>query len=68
MDLAHWIERHAAFNPDKPAIVFAGNEISYAALAADVRLAIRRLATLGVGAGEVVAYLGFNHPDRKSVM
>jgi fatty-acyl-CoA synthase len=62
MDLAHWIERHAAFNPDKPAIVFAGNEISYAALAADVRLAIRRLATLGVGAGEVVAYLGFNHP------
>jgi fatty-acyl-CoA synthase len=62
MDLAHWIERHAAFNPDKPAIVFDGNEISYAALAADVRLAIRRLATLGVGAGEVVAYLGFNHP------
>jgi fatty-acyl-CoA synthase len=62
MDLAHWIERHAAFDPDKPAIVFAGNEISYAALAADVRLAIRRLVTLGVGAGEVVAYLGFNHP------
>jgi fatty-acyl-CoA synthase len=62
MDLVHWIERHAAFNPDKPAIVFAGSEISYAAMAADIRLAIRRLVTLGLHEGEVIAFLGFNHP------
>jgi fatty-acyl-CoA synthase len=62
MDLAHWIERHAAFSPDKPAILFAGSEISYAALAADVRLTIRRLVALGLRPGEVVAFLGFNHP------
>ena len=62
MDLAHWIERHAAFNPDKAAIVFAGSEISYAAMAANIRLAIRRLVTLGLHEGEVVAFLGFNHP------
>jgi len=64
MDLAHWIERHAAFTPDQPAILFAGQETSYAALAADVRLAIRRLAALGVRRGEVVAFLGFNHPGQ----
>lgn len=62
MDLAHWIERHAAFDPGKPAIVFGSRTISYATLAADIRLAARRLVALGVRAGEVVAYLGFNHP------
>jgi fatty-acyl-CoA synthase len=63
MDLAHWIERHAAFDPDKPAIVFAGREISYAAMAADVRLAVRRLVRLGLREGDVVAFLGCNHPE-----
>jgi fatty-acyl-CoA synthase len=62
MDLAHWIERHAAFDPDKPAILFAGSEISYAAMAADIRLAVGRLVALGLREGEVVAFLGFNHP------
>jgi fatty-acyl-CoA synthase len=62
MDLAHWIERHAAFDPDKPAILFAGSEISYAAMAADIRLAVGRLVALGPREGEVVAFLGFNHP------
>ena len=32
MDLAHWIERSAAFTPDKLAIRFAGDELDYAAL------------------------------------
>ena len=39
MDLAHWIERHAAFTPDKPAIFFAEKDISYAALAIEVHRA-----------------------------
>jgi fatty-acyl-CoA synthase len=62
MDMMHWIERHAAFIPDKPAILFAGKELSYAALAADIRLAVGRLAALGVRQGDVVAFLGYNHP------
>ncbi len=62
MDLMHWIERHAAFIPDKPAILFAGEELSYAALAADISLAVGRLAALGVRQGDVVAFLGHNHP------
>ena len=62
MDLAHWIERHAAFTPDKPAIVFAGQATGYAALAADIRRAAGRLAALGVQRGDVVAFLGCNHP------
>jgi indoleacetate---CoA ligase len=63
MDLAHWIERSAAFAPDKLAIRFADRDLSYAAFAERIRLTGARLAALGVGRGDVVAYLGRNHPD-----
>ena len=32
MDLSDLIERNAAFTPDKPAIIFEGETLSYAAL------------------------------------
>ncbi len=63
MDLAHWIERHAAFTPDKPAIRFADRGLSYAVLAERVRRAAARLTALGVGEGDIVAFLGYNNPD-----
>ncbi len=63
MDLAQAIERHAAFTPRKLAIAYGDHGLSYADLAARMRAACGRLATLGVGAGDVVAYLGFNHPE-----
>jgi indoleacetate---CoA ligase len=63
MDLAQPIEQHAAFVPDKLAIRFAGEDLSYAALAGRVRQACGRLATLEIGEGRVVAYLGLNHPE-----
>ncbi len=68
MDLMHWIERHAAFVPDKPAIVFAGRQISYAAMAADIRVAVGRLTALNVGHGDVVAFLGCNHPAQLNLL
>ncbi len=63
MDLAHWVERSAAFTPHKLAIRFAERDLSYAAFAGRVRHASSRLAALGVGRGDVVAYLGRNHPE-----
>jgi fatty-acyl-CoA synthase len=63
MDLAHAIERHAVFTPSKLAIRCDEHDIDYAELAERSRIACRRLMTLGVNAGDVVAYLGFNHPE-----
>jgi len=63
MDLAQPIERHSAFSPHKAAVRYAGHELSYAVLARRLRQACGRLRALGVGAGDVMAYLGFNHPE-----
>ncbi len=63
MDLAQWLERHADFTPGKAAIRFAGQEISYRALAGRVRQAVDILSALGIREGDVVGFLGFNHPD-----
>ncbi len=62
-DLSHWIDRHAEFTPDKPALKCDGQEYTYAQLADSVaRLAGVLQEGLGVGAGDRVAYLGLNHP------
>ena len=64
MDVSHWIERWADFQPDKTAIRFEGREISYAALDARLRrVAALMRESLGVGYGDRVAFLGFNSPD-----
>ena len=63
MDLAFPIERHAAFAPKKAAIRFADEDLDYATLAARIRHACGKLAALDVGEGDVVAFLGFNHPE-----
>jgi len=63
MDLAFPIERHAAFTPNKAAIRFGSEDLDYAALAARIGEVRGKLAALGVGAGEVVAFLGLNHPE-----
>lgn len=68
MDLAHWVERSAAFTPDKLAIRFAGDDLDYAAFAGRIRHTSRRLAALGVGRGDMVAYLGRNHPEMLALL
>ncbi|MBS0614863.1 MAG: AMP-binding protein [Proteobacteria bacterium] len=62
MDLSHWIERNARFAPTRTAIRFASQDISYAALASRIDRAAAALEHAGVREGEVVAYLGLNHP------
>ncbi len=64
MDLCSLIERNAAFAPDKPAIIFEGDALSYAAFDARIAQAARALkAELGVGRGDRVAILSLNRPD-----
>ncbi|CAN0307828.1 unnamed protein product [Discosporangium mesarthrocarpum] len=69
MNLSHWIERWADFQPDKSAIRFEGRDITYAAF--DQR--IRRIAgllhhDLDVEHGDRVAFLGLNSPDMLALM
>ncbi|UTD28311.1 class I adenylate-forming enzyme family protein [Bradyrhizobium sp. WD16] len=64
MDLASLIERNAAFTPDKPAIVFGGEVLTYRALHERITATAQALkAELGVGRGDRVAILSLNHPD-----
>ena len=64
MDLSDLIARNAAFTPDKPAIIFEGEVLSYAAFAARIEQAARALrAEYGVGRGDRVAILSLNRPD-----
>jgi fatty-acyl-CoA synthase len=64
MDLADLIERNAAFAPDKIAIRFEGEDLTYAAFYARIEQTARVLhAELGVGSGDRVAILSLNRPD-----
>src|SRR6202166_17262 len=64
MDRSDLIERHAAFTPDNPAIVFEGETLSYAAFDARIDQTARALKTeFGVGRGDRVAILSLNRPD-----
>ena len=64
MDLCSLIERNAAFTPGKPATIFEGEALSYAAFTAGIERTARALkAELGVGRGDRVAILSLNRPD-----
>jgi fatty-acyl-CoA synthase len=64
VDLCSLIERNTAFAPDKPAIRFDGETLSYAAFNARIEQTARALKSeLGVGRGDRVAILSLNRPD-----
>ncbi len=64
MDLSVWIERHAAFTPTRVAIRSRQRSLGYEALAGRVRDLARGLKHgLGIGRGDRIAFLGYNHPD-----
>jgi fatty-acyl-CoA synthase len=62
MDLADFIDRNAAFTPDKPAIRCAGTVLSYGELARQIAVTARALSALNIGRGACVAILAANHP------
>ncbi len=64
MNISNWIDRHADFSPDKAAIHFEGQDISYAGLADRIaRLAAGLRDGLGIRRGDRLAYLGPNTPE-----
>jgi fatty-acyl-CoA synthase len=64
MDLSDLIARNAAFSPQKPALVFEGEVLSYRAFFERIETAAKALKTeFGVGRGDRVAILSLNRPD-----
>ncbi len=64
MGVGTWIERWADVQPAKTAIHFAGDSISYGALAQRISAMARWLADdVRVRHGDRVGFLGTNHPD-----
>jgi fatty-acyl-CoA synthase len=64
MDLSGLIERNAAFTPGKPATVFEGETLGYAAFNARIeQTACALKAECGVSRGDRVAILSLNRPD-----
>ena len=64
MNISTWIDRHAQFSPDKAAIYFEGQTITYANLAAQIDQAARMLSgTLGIRHGDRVSLLASNTPE-----
>jgi fatty-acyl-CoA synthase len=64
MDLSDLIERNARFAPEKPALIFEGEVLSYAAFHARIVRTARALrAEFGVAGGDRVAVLSLNRPD-----
>jgi fatty-acyl-CoA synthase len=63
IDLFATVERHAAFDPAKPAVRFEGGVLSYAAFVDRVRAVAGAFLAAGVGEGDRIAVLAENHPD-----
>ena len=64
MNISHWIERHAAFSPAKPAIITELETLDYASFYQRIRRTAQVLKQgMGVGFGDRVAYLGYNSID-----
>jgi fatty-acyl-CoA synthase len=62
--LSRIVERHAQFQPDRVALRFEGEDISYRRFWQRIEAASAGLAhRLGVVRGDHVAYLGYNHPE-----
>ena len=62
MDLSAVLARRADFTPDKSAIVFEEQSVSYAAFCTRIAQTAGALTSLGVTAGDRVAVLAQNHP------
>src|SRR5450432_2178394 len=64
MDLSDLIAGNAAFTPDKPATVFEGETLTYAAFNDRIELTAGALKSeFGISRGDRVAILSLNRPD-----
>src|SRR3954469_9552313 len=64
MDLSDLIARNATFTPDKPALIFAGETLSYRTFYDRIERAAHGLqAEFGISRGDRIAILSLNRPD-----
>ncbi|MBA5777200.1 AMP-binding protein [Stappia sp. F7233] len=64
MTIDRWIETHARFSPEKPAIRFQGWTLTYAALDRAIGRTAHWLSIKhGISRGDRLAWLGYNAPD-----
>ncbi len=63
MTIDRWILDAAARTPDRSALEFGTETLSYSRLAAEVRDRAMSLAAAGVGRGDRVAWFGLNNPE-----
>ncbi len=63
MTIDRWISDAAARWPDKPALIFGDDTISYAAMAALIDRRAIALARAGLRPGDRVGWLGLNNPE-----
>jgi fatty-acyl-CoA synthase len=64
VDLSDFIARNAAFTPDKPAIIFNGETLTYFAFNARIEATARALKSkLDIRSGDRIAVLSLNRPD-----
>lgn len=64
MNISHWIDSHAAFTPDKVALHFEGQSLTYQQLAAQIRRTATALhRQLNIQPGDRIAHLGYNSPE-----
>lgn len=61
MGLATWLRRRAERDGNRPALTFAGETMSFAALQHEVEAVADVLAACGIVPGDRVAYVGDNH-------
>jgi fatty-acyl-CoA synthase len=66
--LGFWLAKRRLKNPDKPAIVFGDETLTYRQLADGADRVASVLAHRGIGKGDAVAYLGENSPQFLQVM
>jgi fatty-acyl-CoA synthase len=60
--LANWFRQRALRSPERKALHFEGRMWTYADMQREIEDCAARLAELGVGKGERVAFLGLNQP------
>ena len=63
MNIADWIEKWAQATPNKVALRFEGEELTYPQFNTAIKAGTEVLRHLGIGPGDRIAYLGQNHPQ-----
>ncbi|NLP83540.1 o-succinylbenzoate--CoA ligase [Microbacterium sp. CFH 90308] len=66
--LGFWLAKRRLRNPDKPAVIFDGAQLTYRQFADAADRVAAVLAHRGIGKGDAVAYIGENSPQFLQVM